>query len=145
MEITKHKSFLISLGGINIKVDGISTYSVAPILKFDGQEWYIFKSRDEACQAARDYREDMAHNDPSEFATMVGERTLVSWALGQWAGPGNEGATSLDGWLDIVYERPEKEFGSWDGTEWDVEAMSRALLEELGFDETDQPIMYRCN
>ena len=146
MEI-KHDvdGMMVIFGGNEEIVSEISTYSVAPILHIGKKEWYIFKSRDEACTEARKYWEDMAQDSPKEFAELVGTETLVSWALGQWAGPGNEHAQNLDGWLDIVYEHPEEEWGRYDGRELEVDGMSEELRQELNFDWADEPVMYRCN
>jgi len=83
----------------------------------DGREFYIFESSEAAGEAAREYWEDMAHNDPKEFTCMVGEETLVQWGLGNWAGPGSTAVQSLQEWLDLWLETPEEHFGSYDGTE----------------------------
>jgi len=116
------------------EVTDMQEYGYLPLLTLDdGTEWYIAESREKAGEKAREYWQDMAENDPQEFTCIVGEKTLVAWALGQHAGPGNETANSLDGWLDIVADHPEEEFAGYDGIEVDVQVISRDLWEELGW------------
>lgn len=93
--------------------------------------YVIFENSEEAGKAAREYWKDMAENDPKEFTCMVGEGTLVNWALGQSDGPGSTHVRSLDEWLDLSLDAPEEHFASYDGQETDCE-ISRALAEELG-------------
>jgi hypothetical protein len=91
---------------------------------------------------------------------MVGDETLIRWALGQNAGPGLTQVNSLDKWLDLWLDTPAEHFASYDGEEHDVEgptAEERAsddeetvafvtgwdeLVEELGFTPT---VAYRSN
>jgi hypothetical protein len=96
-------------------------------LEFDGEEWLVFTDREEACDMAREYWEDMAHNDSSEFVSLVGEDTLVQWALGNYAGPGYTQVRSLEEWLDLVADTPEETFASYDGEEHEPEATPKAL------------------
>lgn len=114
-------------------------------LEFDGEEWLIFESREDAGQVARDYWEDMAKNDPSEFTCMVGEETLVSWALNQYAGPGTTQVRNLEEWLDLWLDTPEEHHSSYDGEEYDLECTSLAL-EALGFSaDSKYVVAYRRN
>ena len=114
-----------------IKIDG-ETYEIAKVHDYgylpaveldDGTEWYLAENSETAGAAARKYWEDMANDDPAEFTCIVGEKVLVAWALGQWAGPGSQGAKSLDGWLDLCAQYPEEHFASYDGVEVMVEAI----------------------
>ncbi len=59
----------------------------------------------------------MAENDSKEFVCMVGEETLVAWALGQYAGPGSTHVQSLNEWLDLWLNTPEEHFASYDSCE----------------------------
>lgn len=95
--------------------------------------YVIFENSKEAGKAAREYWKDMAERDPKEFTCMVGEETLVSWALGQSAGPGSTHVRSLDEWLDLSLDCPEEHFATYDGLEVDCE-ISRALAEKLNID-----------
>jgi hypothetical protein len=111
----------------------------------DGTEWIVFESRETAGEAAREYWEDMARNDPKEFTCMVGEETLVSWALGQYAGPGSTQVKSLEEWLDLHLDCPEEHFGSYDGSECDCQ-ISRNARDELNLPEDcKQAVCYRHN
>ena len=68
----------------------------------------------------REYWQDMAENDPSEFTCIVGADTLIKWALGRSAGPGSHHVCSLDEWLDLMAENPEGHLASYDGCECEV-------------------------
>jgi hypothetical protein len=74
----------------------------------------------------------MAMSDPREFAEIIGIETMVSWLLGDWAGPGNEHARSFEEWLNDVVSRYPAETLS-------VDDMARTVFEneeleaEVGF------------
>jgi len=85
-----------------------------------GQEWYIFDDAESAGLRAREYWEDMVQQDPKEFTCLVGEETLVAWALGQSAGPGYSKVHSLEEWLDLWLDTPEEQWASYDGNEVEV-------------------------
>ncbi len=106
------------------------------------RDWYVDESSEEAGKKARERWRSMAENDPKEFTCMVGEKTLCAWALGQWAGPGTTQCRSLEEWLDLHLDHPEEEFGSYDGSESDVDFCSKALEDELGF---TPKVAYRHN
>jgi hypothetical protein len=95
--------------------------------------YIVFENSEEAGKAAREYWKEMAEYDPKEFTAIVGEDTLVNWALGHSAGPGSTHVRSLDEWLDLSLDCPEEHFASYDGLEVDCE-ISRALAEELSID-----------
>jgi hypothetical protein len=87
-------------------------------IRFDNnEEYYIFESSEQAGEAAREYWEDLAQDDPQEFACLIGEKTLVQWAMGQYAGPGSTQVTSLNEWLDLWLDTPEEHHASYDGVE----------------------------
>jgi hypothetical protein len=93
-------------------------YGQIPMIETeDGREFYIAESSEEAGDAAREYWEDMAHNDPREFTCMVGEETLIQWGLGNYAGPGYTQVSSLNEWLDLWNDTPEEHFASYDQAE----------------------------
>jgi len=97
----------------------------------DGEFW-VFESSETAGVKAREYWANMAQSDPSEFRVLVGDETLVRWALGQHAGPGNVQVSSLDEWLDLWLVDPEDHFASHNGSELDVSS-SEGLGDDLGF------------
>lgn len=132
----------IKLNGKVLVVNDIHDYGYLPIVVLDdGQEWYIAEDSDHAGREARQYWEDMADNDPEELRCIIGDDTLVKWALGEWAGPGSTKVKSLSDWLDLWLDTPEENFAGYDGTEVDVERVGK-LAEELGFTPT---VAYRHN
>lgn len=94
--------------------------------------FYVAESSEEAGKAAREYWQDMADNDPREFACLVGEETLIQWGMGHSAGPGSTHVNNLGEWLDLWLDTPEEHWASYDGTEQDIR-LSRQLAEEVGF------------
>lgn len=130
-------------------VEKIEHYGHLPILEFeDGTEWYIAENREQAGEKAREYWEELAQNDPKEFACLVGEEVLVNWGLGISDGPGSTAVCGLQDWLDLWLDTPEEHFAGYDGLEIDVEVLSRDLCEELGFsfDPADcTAVIYRWN
>lgn len=81
------------------------------------QEYYLFKYTTDAGQAARDYWEDMAENDPREFRCVVGDECLVHWAMNQPFTPGNISVSNLEEWLDLWLDHPEEYWASYDSQE----------------------------
>ena len=80
-------------------------------------EWNVFPSSEDAGKAARAYWEEMVRTDPAEFRCLVGDETLVAWALGESAGPGSVAVSSLDEWLDLTAGHPEEQWAGYDGSE----------------------------
>jgi hypothetical protein len=64
---------------------------------------------------------------------MVGESTLVAWALGQSAGPGSTHVNSLEEWLDLWLDTAEEHFASYDSEEREVHGVTADAEEEIGF------------
>lgn len=106
------------------------------------RDWYIDEDAESAGKRARASWASMAENDPSEFTCMVGEGTLVKWALNQYAGPGSTSVRNLEEWLDLWLDTPDEQWASYDGNERDVEFCSEELESELGFKPT---VAYRHN
>jgi hypothetical protein len=131
-----------------IKIDGEilevteyeDRYGTTTIELEDGTEWYLFYSREEAGEAAREYWKYMAQNDPQEFTCMVGEDTLVKWALGQYAGPGYTQVRSLDEWLDLWLDIPEEHFAAYDSAEVDA-----VFFEDGDLECGEKVVIYRYN
>jgi hypothetical protein len=96
-------------------------------------EWHLFASTEDAGKAAREYWEDMAERDPTEFRHMVGDETLIAWALGRYAGPGHTRVASLTEWLDLWLDTPEEYFAGYDGTEASVKAPTVDERERMNF------------
>ena len=111
----------------------------------NGCEYQVFKDYESAGEAAADYWRDMAENDPSEFRTIIGDEVLVQWCLGQSAGPGSEGVSSLDEWFDLVADHPEEKWASYDGIEIEGAKFNRNFEFETGFDNREYIVLYRCN
>ena len=139
----------IKFNGATHEVDKIKSTHPTPTIHVDGCEYYIFLDRIEAGEATRLYWKDMANNDPSEFICMVGENTLVKWALNQYAGPGQEQVRNLEEWLALTAEYPEEQWAGYDGEEVEIERISPRLSDDLGFliedFSTCDAVMYRWN
>ena len=121
----------------NIRIDGeffdVST-SYGDNTVCDGRmEWHLFSSTEEAGKEARAHWLDMSRNDPREFRAMVGDETLIAWALGEYAGPGSTSVRSLDEWLDLWLDTPEEYFASYDGREARVTAPTADERERAAF------------
>jgi hypothetical protein len=135
-------------GEMRIKIDGevmivdkVYGGDYLPMIECDGMEFYLAEDSESAGQAARKRWEEMAESDPSEFRCIVGDDTLVKWALGQYAGPGYNQVRSLEEWLDLWLDTPEEEFASYDSDERQVQRVGNLRI-ELGFTPT---VAYRCN
>ena len=134
---------------MNITIDG-TEYEVMCV--FDGgylstvecgkEEFYVARDSKEAGEAAREYWEDLAQDDPEEFTCLVGSETLIRWGLGQSAGPGSTHVTSLNEWLDLWLDTPEENWAGHDGMDRKVDKCSEDLEDELGFVPT---VAYRCH
>ena len=114
-----------------------------PMVINHDKEWYVFQSSRSAGKAAREYWEDMAKEDSVEFVYIVGQHTLVQWALGNYAGPGTTKVTSLNKWLDLWLDIPEKQWARYDGNEIEG-VLSKEAMIELGFDHKNV-VFYRNN
>lgn len=108
---------------MNIRIDN-KTYTVehdyGNTVSEGRTEFKLFASREDAGEEARAYWADMAESHPAEFRTMVGDDTLIKWALGQHAGPGIMRVASLSDWLDLWLDTPGEHFASYDGEEREV-------------------------
>jgi hypothetical protein len=125
----------LSIDGEIYEIDTVHStrYSYLPMLDCGSTEFYVAADSSEAGEAARKYWEDMAENDPKEFACIIGEETLIQWGLGRSAGPGSTHVRSLQEWLDLSLDVPEEQWASYDGNEREVDWVSPALETELGF------------
>ena len=94
---------------------------------------HLFKSDEDAGQCARDYWEDYIQDDKDTAIEMLGAETLLSWALGELAGPGSVNVRNLEEWLDLYLENPHEHFESGP---YDIELIGENIVEELGFKPT---------
>jgi hypothetical protein len=132
----------IKIDGQEFEVDHIFTGGCLSLLEIGGREYYVAESSESAGEASRKYWEDLAQDDPKEFACLVGEETLVQWGLERYAGPGSTKVRSLQEWLDLHLDVPEENFASYDGSECEATDADEELIEELGFEPT---VAYRHN
>ena len=121
----------------------LDTYGDTSLLTCGRKQWYVFPDTETAGEAARDYWQELAENDPDEFTALVGEGTLVAWALGRYAGPGSTQVTSLEEWLDLWLDTPEEHFASYDGEELNG-TVCKSLQADLGLDDK-HVVLYRFN
>ena len=129
----------IQIDGETLEVDIDTVYPMCDgmcEIEIEGMTMVLAIDVETAGNEHRDYYRDMARNDPDEFLCMVGRETLVSWALGQAAGPGYEKVHSLDEWLELLKDYPEEHFATYDGEQRDVSGCSRLLIKEIGFEPT---------
>lgn len=118
-------------------------------VKWNGADYHLFEDSDIAGKAARDYWEDMAHNDKSEFTCIVGEAALIAWALSESYAVGSVSVDSLEEWLDLWLATPEEHWASYDGETCEV-LINESMAEELGIAwdgegiEWQSAVMYRC-
>lgn len=110
----------------------------------NGAEYQVFKDFEEAGEAAADYWRDMAENDPKEFRCIIGDETLINWALGQYAGPGCEQTKTLEGWFELTKKYPEEQWAGYDGNEIEGAKFNKHFERETGFDK-EEIVLYRCN
>jgi len=124
-------------------VNKVSDYGYLPMIEIGRYlEFYVAEDSAHAGKANREYWEDMIENDQKEFAFIVGEDTLIAWALGKYASPGSISVRSLTEWLELTEEHPEEQWASYDNSEQEVNAISSSLLDEIGFCPT---VAYRHN
>lgn len=92
----------------------------------------LFKSEEDAGQYARDFWENHINEDRSEAVELIGAETLISWALGELAGPGSAKVASLEEWLDLYLDAPEEHFEAG----WTVDAIGKNIVDIIGFTPT---------
>lgn len=110
----------IRIDGEDYDTDDIDNgrYSVLPMLKDGRMEFYLAESSEAAGEKARERWQDMANDDPKEFACIIGEERLVQWAMGHSDGFGISG---MEDFLEAVERVPEEEFAGYDGQEREVD------------------------
>ena len=100
-----------------------SDWGYLPMIETDNGDYYLAENSGHAGEQARDYWEAMAQDDPKEFAAIIGTEALISWGLGQFAGPGSAKVKGLNEWLDLWLDIPEEHFAGYDDAECDVDAI----------------------
>jgi hypothetical protein len=107
------------------------------IVQSDTSSWptdiMLFKTREDAGEWVRQYWEDYIDGESNdEIVAILGADTLISWALGQEAGPGSSKVKNLNEWLDLHIDTPEEHFEE----EYDIEVIGENLVEIFGFKPT---------
>lgn len=148
-ELDPQEKQLVRLDGSITEIDSLYSGGYLPNVDLGGEDYYIAADSKAAGEAAREYYQDMAEQDPEEFTCFVGEQTLLKWALGQPAGVGTVTVTSLNEWLDLHLKVPHETWATYDGQEQQL-FISAALAEELGIDNSDgndwvEVVAYRHN
>ncbi|KPL02536.1 MAG: hypothetical protein AMK75_02570 [Planctomycetes bacterium SM23_65] len=123
----------ITIDGEKLEIGHVYPHDGGALISADGREYVVFPDRETAGEAARAYWRSLAKNDTREFICLVGEGTLIAWALGQPAGPGYRKVCSLQEWLDYWAENPEEHWSSWDGSEYEVDEVNIAAVKGIGF------------
>jgi len=100
---------------------------------WNGAEYYLFADSEIAGIAAREYWEDMARNDQTEFTCIVGEAALIVWGLGEFYAVGSTSVGSLEDWLDLWLDTPEEYWASYDSKEREC-YINESLADEFDFD-----------
>lgn len=132
---------LITIAGVRHEIDFVDKFGGGARIECGGETYMVFPDADVAGQAAREFWEQLASDDPAEFRCIVGEENLIAWAMGQHAGPGSRSVASLSEWLDLWLDTPEEHWASYDGEEQEVDGFTAEAEDEIGFAPT---VAYRC-
>ncbi|HHL35198.1 MAG TPA: hypothetical protein ENJ30_12615 [Desulfobulbaceae bacterium] len=143
------EDLLMKVGSDTLPIIDVNHYDPSSVVS-GGYEYVVFRTREEAGEAAEEYWRNMAKNDKGEFKCLVGEENLLAWALGESAGPGSKKVNSLEEWFNLWENHPEEQWASYD---WEEVSgyVNEPLAEELGWsfepDETGwMPVVaYRRN
>lgn len=147
-----------------LEVKRVFSGGYLPLLVCGNREYYVAEDSESAGEAAREYWEDMAQDDPKEFCYIIGEKRLVQWGMGL---SDKYGFDCMQDFLDATARVPEEQWAGYDGNELDVAPILmpdgppegnddteiydeeladyqawQELLEELGFTPT---VAYRHN
>ncbi len=133
----------ILINGVAYPIVDIYEGGYLPILSTGCKEFTVAQDSEHAGEKVEEYYRDTLENDKEQFKYLVGEDNLLSWSLGEMAGPGSTKVRSLEDWFELVAEYPEEQWASCDGLEVEAE-ISPALQEELGFD-SPLIVAYRSN
>ena len=124
----------IKIEGHIYKVNDIWIHGYLQQIRVEGgQAFYLAKDSESAGEAAREYWEDVANEDPEELVALVGAAQIVSWAFGV--------GQNLSDWIDTQEQYPADQWSGWQ-EELTVNVCGRLLEEELGFIPT---VAYRHN
>lgn len=114
--------FYIGEDTYRVSVDQINEQGNYAILNLNnGHQYYLFEDSTVAGEIAKEYWEDLSEDDPEEFECLVGAHNLISWAKGEYAGPGSTQVDSLSEWFDLWLDTPEEHWASYDGCEREVQ------------------------
>ena len=128
-----------------VEVTNVNDYGVTYLECDNGCEYAIFRSRDEAGKAARDYWQDMRDNDKEEFKCLIGPERLLQWACDE---SDSFGISSFDEFLDIIETVPEEQFAIYDGYEiglTKLKNMNKNLKNKLNYSDYEDIVLYRQN
>ena len=114
----------VSSGGICVSVTDSKGYET---------DVYLFEDEEAAGTYARQYWEDCIEGDRETAIEILGTDTLLSWALGEYAGPGATQVRSLSEWLDLYLHAPEEHF---EEGAFCVSAIGENIVEAMGFRPT---------
>ena len=120
-----------------VSEDDVSTNGIGGVAELPtgsyGTELHLFKNEEQAGEYARDDWRDFIDGDPDTAVEILGAKTLIAWALGQFAGPGTSQVRSLEEWLDLYLDAPDEHF---EYGPFEIEAIGENLVEILGFKPT---------
>lgn len=111
-------------------------------IEYDGKEYRLFNTREDAEDAVEEYWRDMIEYDPKEFICMVGADNLVAWCMGQMAGPGLVKVKSLEDWIQLARDYCYEDLARYDGYEVEV-TMDSDLVDTIEFTPASVYYAYR--
>lgn len=111
------------IDGARIAIDSAETEYGQAVIASGRCCYVVFRSDDEAGEAAAEYWRDLKDGDPREFRSLIGDETLIAWVCGQPSGPGSYKAN------------PAEHFATYDGEQRAVTEVSETLRDELGWSE----------
>jgi len=116
--------FSLRDGGVCVSVTNADGYDT---------DIYLFEDEEAAGEYARTYWQDCIEDDRETAIEILGTDTLLSWALGEFAGPGSSKVRSLSEWLDLYLDAPEEHF---EEGSFSVSAVGENVVEAMGFRPT---------
>ena len=128
----------IKIDGEILTVQRIFDGGYLPLVETDGGDFYVARDEEHAGEKAAEYWEDLANDDPEEFACIIGAERLIAWGMGK---SDSYGFSSLSDFLETVATVPEEEWANYDGNPRTVDRCGHAS-EEIGFMPT---VAYRHN
>lgn len=128
----------IKIDGEILEVIRVFDGGYLPMVETNGGDFYVARDEEEAGEKASEYWQDMADNDPEEFACIIGAERLVQWGMNRCD---SFGIRNFADFLNRVAQVPEEEWAGYDGNPRTVDRAGW-VTEELGFIPT---VAYRHN